>query len=66
MELRGIFESGGHKTNAFTFGVSREHFNKVYIEGTTKVDPAVPGPGRYKVPNVMGREGQIVTIKGKN
>lgn len=26
----------------------------------------VPGPGRYKVPSVMGREGQIVTIKGRN
>ena len=66
VELRGIFEKGGHKANAFSFGLSREHFNKVYVEGNNQVDPAVPGPGRYKVPSIIGREGQIVSIKGKN
>ncbi len=30
------------------------------------MDPVVPGPGNYKVPSVIGREGQIVSIKGKN
>jgi hypothetical protein len=46
--------------------VSREHYNKVYVEGSVQVDPVVPGPGRYKVPSVIGREGQIVSIKGRN
>jgi hypothetical protein len=66
VELRGIFDKGTPKSKAFTFGVSREHYNKVYVEGSVQVDPVVPGPGRYKVPSVIGREGQIVSIKGRN
>jgi hypothetical protein len=66
VELRGIFDKGTPKSKAFSFGVSREHYNKVYIEGSVQTDPVVPGPGRYKVPSVIGREGQIVSIKGRN
>ena len=51
---------------AYSFGISRDFFTKVYIEGNTQVDPAVPGPGRYLVPAMIGKEGQIVSIKGKN
>ena len=39
-----------HKSPAFTFGVSREAFNKVYAEGrTASSDATIPGPGKYGV-----------------
>ena len=39
-----------HKSPAFTFGVSREAFDKVYLEGNKgSADPTVPGPGKYAV-----------------
>lgn len=34
VELRGIFDKGTPKSKAFSFGVSREHYNKVYVEGS--------------------------------
>jgi len=34
VELRGIFDKGTTKSKAFSFGVSREHYNKVYVEGS--------------------------------
>ncbi len=66
VELKGIFDKGSPRVKAYSFGLSRDFFTKVYVEGSTQVDPAVPGPGRYIVPPIVGREGQIVSIKGKN
>ncbi len=37
------------KSRAFTFGMSREHFRKVYIKENPPVDASVPGPGQYVV-----------------
>jgi hypothetical protein len=35
------------KSRAFSFGLSREHFKKVYIKENQQVDACVPGPGQY-------------------
>ena len=35
------------KSRAFSFGLSRDHFKKVYIKENQQVDTCVPGPGRY-------------------
>lgn len=32
---------------AFSFGLSRDHFKKVYIKEDMHTDPCVPGPGKY-------------------
>lgn len=66
VDLKGIFDKSTPKVKAYTFGVSRDFFTKVYVEGNTQVDPSVPGPGRYIVPPIVGREGQNVSLKGKN
>jgi hypothetical protein len=47
--MRGDFEKGGWKQAAFTFGLSREHFRKVYLKENPPVDITVPGPGQYEV-----------------
>lgn len=35
------------KSRAFSFGLSREHFKKVYIKENMQADASVPGPGQY-------------------
>lgn len=35
------------KSRAFSFGLSREHFKKVYIKENPQADASVPGPGQY-------------------
>lgn len=66
VELRGMFDKGSPRQNAFSFGLSREHFKKVFIKENQQTDPCVPGPGRYTVPIIIGHEGQPVSIKGRN
>jgi hypothetical protein len=38
-----------NKSRAFTFGMSREYFKKVYLKENPPVDLSFPGPGQYKV-----------------
>lgn len=37
------------KSRAYTFGISREFFSKVYLRENPPKDPCVPGPGKYLV-----------------
>lgn len=41
------FERRTNKSRAYTFGMSREFFKKVYLKENPPVDPKVPGPGQY-------------------
>lgn len=46
-ESRGIFDKGSPQRGAFTFGMAREHFKKIYLPDCQTTDPCVPGPGAY-------------------
>lgn len=46
-ETRGTFDKGSPQKGAFTFGMAREHFKKVYLPESQNTDPCVPGPGAY-------------------
>eukprot|EP00349_Pseudokeronopsis_sp_Brazil_P010733 CAMPEP_0202971670 /NCGR_PEP_ID=MMETSP1396-20130829/29436_1 /ASSEMBLY_ACC=CAM_ASM_000872 /TAXON_ID= /ORGANISM="Pseudokeronopsis sp., Strain Brazil" /LENGTH=70 /DNA_ID=CAMNT_0049701287 /DNA_START=127 /DNA_END=339 /DNA_ORIENTATION=- len=35
------------KTKAFSFGLSKEHFQRVYLKENPPHDRSVPGPGAY-------------------
>jgi hypothetical protein len=39
------FQMRNNKSRAYTFGMSREFFKKVYLKENPPVDPRVPGPG---------------------
>ena len=41
--------SKNQKSRAYTFGMSREYFQKVYLKENPPVDIRVPGPGQYQV-----------------
>lgn len=66
VEMRGAFDKGSPRVRAFSFGLSREHFKRVFLKENLQTDPCVPGPGQYRIPSVIGREGQPVSIKGRN
>lgn len=55
------------KKIAFTFGISREAYDRVYTPANKiNTDPGLPGPGEYVVKNkTFGREGRRSTIKSR-
>ena len=53
------------KSKAYTFGISREAFRKVYVTGARPRDPSIPGPGTYAIPKLVGLEGTKYTFRPK-
>lgn len=53
------------KSKAFTFGISREAYKKVYVNNSSCIDFSLPGPGTYPTTEYIGREGQRSTLKPK-
>jgi hypothetical protein len=66
VEMRGMFDKGSPRSKAFSFGLSREHYKRVFVKENLQADPSVPGPGRYQIQSIVGHEGQNVTMKGRN
>jgi hypothetical protein len=54
------------KSRAFSFGLSREHFKKVYIKENQQVDVCVPGPGQYDhTASIKQMQGLMYTLRPK-
>jgi hypothetical protein len=66
VEVKGEFQKGSVRPKAFSFGLAREYFKKVYFKEGATVDPVVPGPGRYSLTTCIGNDAKPVTIKGRN
>jgi hypothetical protein len=49
----------------FTFGISRSHYEKVYIESNKSIDKNVPGPGKYDTTKPFGKDAFKFSIRGK-
>lgn len=59
-------EFSPNKTSkAFSFGIAREAYSKVYIKEHPNRDPNVPGPGQYQIPGVIGGETPKYTLRPK-
>lgn len=52
---KSIF-SKGNRQHSYTFGLSREAFQKAFIPENPPRDPAVPGPGAYSSKGFTGFE----------
>jgi len=50
---------------AFSFGINREAYRKVYFKGNYIRDPTIPGPGAYTINSLVGNEGRKFTLKSK-
>lgn len=46
-------------SNAFSFGIAREAYSKVYLKEhpSDAAKKSIPGPGSYKIGNIVGTEG---------
>lgn len=49
---------------AISFGIAREAYSKVYIKESPPIDKAIPGPGQYTVPALIGSS-QKFTMRPK-
>jgi len=56
------------KGNVYSFGIGRQHFEKVYISRRHKiVDLSLPGPGTYVPKNgCIGTEGREFNFQGRS
>ena len=63
--LPSDFDPTLKKSCKYTFGMSREAFNKVYIKGQLYRDPVIPGPGTYNVRDVPGQRTLKYSLRPK-
>ena len=47
----------------FSFGISREAYDKVYIKAQPVKDSAIPGPGTYDLPTTLGKNARKVAFR---
>jgi hypothetical protein len=52
-------------TKAYSFGIAREAYSKVYLKENPARDASVPGPGQYPISGVMGFETSKYTMRPK-
>lgn len=57
-----LFDSKANQAPAFTFGISRSYYDKVFIESAKMFDKNVPGPGKYNYLKRFGHEAPQFSI----
>jgi hypothetical protein len=60
------FDTKKPKSPAYTFGISRQFYEKVYNEAEFYHDKNFPGPGQYKYTKPFGSEAAKFSIAGRN
>lgn len=53
------------KNEGFSFGISREHYNKVFMENNSPIDHLTPGPGKYDTSQKFGKDAPKFSIYSK-
>lgn len=48
-----------------SFGLSREYYNKVYLEGGNNFDKNNPGPGKYNISQNLGKDAPKFSLYSK-
>jgi len=59
------FDTKAPHSPQWTFGLSRECFEKVYYETNKTIDKNVPGPGKYDYLKPFGNDANKFSIRGK-
>ena len=60
------FDQSHPHSPKWTFGISRNHYDKVYYESGKILDKSIPGPGIYDILKPFGREGPKFTMRGRS
>lgn len=53
------------KGKVFSFGICRDAYQKVFVEGNPVVDASLPGPGTYEVRETPGRDALKYSLRPK-
>jgi len=60
------FDPKKHQHAAYTFGIGRQYYEKVYCEASTFGDKSVPGPGNYNITKKFGYDSSKYSMVGRN
>jgi len=60
------FDPKKHEHAAYTFGIGRQYYEKVYCESSTFGDKKIPGPGNYNYVRSIGHDCPKFTIVGRH
>lgn len=63
--MQSDFDPKKHEHAAYTFGIARHFYEKVFCEASTFGDKAVPGPGNYNFVKSIGHDCPKFSMKGK-
>jgi hypothetical protein len=64
-DLGSDFDKKQPHSPSWTFGISRDHYEKVYYETNKMLDKNVPGPGKYDYLKQFGAEAYKFSMRGK-
>jgi hypothetical protein len=64
--LGSDFDKKAPHLPAWTFGISRAYYEKVYYDTNKMLDKNVPGPGKYNCGRPFGSEAYKFTMRGKS
>ena len=59
------FDKTDPHARAFSFGIAREAYSKVYIKENPPIDKSIPGPGTYVIQPKIGNEASKYSMKGR-
>jgi hypothetical protein len=59
------FDPKKHEHPAYTFGIGRNFYEKVYCEASTFGDKSIPGPGNYNFVKPIGHDCSKFSMLGK-
>ena len=65
-DLQSDFNKTRPHMFAYSFGISRDAYKKVYIKGNPAKDLSLPGPGVYNVSEKAGKNAKKVSMLGRN
>jgi len=65
-DLGSDFDQGHPHSPKWTFGISRNHYDKVFYESGKIIDKNVPGPGIYDVLKPFGKDSPKYTLRGRS
>ncbi len=64
--IPSLFDSKKPTGPSFSFGLSREYYNKVFCDSNVQHERNVPGPGRYQIKSSIGGDSPKYTLVGKH
>jgi len=63
--MKSDFDPKHYEHPAYTFGIGRQYYEKVFCESSTFGDKSIPGPGNYNFVRSIGHDCAKYTMLGR-